>query len=284
MKKFMGFSKRMSYLLIVDVAVSILILVVNYFYLSGLGILNQLISVVALLTLVFPFILAKYDEFRRIKRLEELFPVFLRDFVETIRGGMSVPQALKTVSDNDYGELSPYIKKMSAQLDWGIPIDKVLVKFVKETKSKLIGRIVSSVIESHRYGGNLAETFQALSETALEVERLRLERKLYLNSQLVTGYIVFFVFLIVMIGLERFLVPSLSDVSSLQLTGAGVAGPQEELGPAYKEMFRNLVIIQGLFAGLAVGKMSEGSMIAGFKHSLFMVFAGIGMFFLAEAI
>jgi len=46
-------------------------------------------------------------------------------------------------------------------------------------------------------------------------------------------------------------------------------------------MFRNLIIIQGSFAGLIVGKMSEGAVIAGVKHSLFMVFIGTIIFTLA---
>ncbi len=281
MKDFLGIEKKFWYLILANAGVAASMILFNYFYLSGLELVSQLIYILAAFIFIFPIVLVKYVEYNRQKQLEELFPVFLRDFVETIRSGMSVPQALKTVSNNEYKSLTPYIKKMSAQLEWGIPVDKVLTKFVKEARSKLIGRIVSSVIESHNFGGNLAETFEALSGTALEVEKLRQERKLYLNSQLITGYIVFFVFLLVIIGLEKFLVPSLADVSPLQLAGSGLGAAQENLGPAYKEIFRNLIVVQGLFAGLAVGKMAEGAIIAGIKHSFFMVFAGIIIFLLA---
>ncbi len=281
MKALFGIEKKFWYLILANAGIAASMMVLTYLYLTGLELVSQLVYILAAFIFIFPIVLVKYVEYNRGKQLEELFPVFLRDFVETIRSGMSVPQALKTVSGNDYKSLTPYIKKMSAQLEWGIPVDKVLTKFIKETRSKLIGRIVSSVIESHNFGGNLAETFEALSGTALEVEKLRQERKLYLNSQLITGYIVFFVFLLVIIGLEKFLVPSLEDVSPLQLGGAGLGAAQENLGPAYKEIFRNLIVVQGLFAGLAVGKMAEGAIIAGIKHSFFMVFAGIIIFLLA---
>jgi hypothetical protein len=50
---------------------------------------------------------------------------------------------------------------------------------------------------------------------------------------------------------------------------------QPKLINDYKAVFRNLIVIQGLFAGLSVGKMSEGAIIAGAKHSLFMMFVGV---------
>ncbi|MEM5803067.1 MAG: type II secretion system F family protein, partial [Candidatus Aenigmatarchaeota archaeon] len=232
------------------------------------------INLIAGFILVFPLILVFYLKYKVKKEMEENFPVFLRDFVESIRSGLTIPQAFKSVSKNDYRSLNPYIKKMAAQLDWGIPVDEVLLRFSKATKSKIIGRIVSSVIESHRYGGNLANTFQALSETAVEIERLRAERRLYLQSQLITGYIIFFVFLAVIIGLEKFLVPSLTQTTGITGAGLTTQAQQEVLAKEYKIIFRNLVLLQGFFAGLTVGKMAEGAIIAGIKHSIFMIFVG----------
>lgn len=202
--------------------------------------------------------------------LGRFFPQFMRDLVESIRSGMILPQALKSISNNDYGQLSPYIKKLNAQLDWGIPFDKALIKFSKSTHSKLIGRIASTIIESHRFGGNLTDIFESISSTAIEIERLREERKLYINSQLITGYIIFFVFLIVIIGLQKFLVPTLTDV-----TMEGVNINPKEMSNQYNEMFRNLIIIQGLFAGLVIGKMAEATIVAGIKHSLVLLVVGI---------
>ena len=163
---------------------------------------------------------------------------------------------------------------MAAQMSWGIPIETVLRNFVKESKSKIIGRIVSSVIESHKFGGNLADTFEALSNTALEIERLRAERRLYLQSQMITGYIIFFVFLGVMIGLEKFLVPSLTQSTFGPGMGAQLQISQEALAQEYRTLFRNLILVQGFFAGLTVGKMAEGAMIAGIKHSVIMMLVG----------
>jgi archaellum biogenesis protein FlaJ (TadC family) len=276
------------------------LLIVNFMFFRTLGTLFMTINIIGVLIFVFPIVMLKYAEYRRYKELEEVFPVFLRDFVQAMRGGQTVPQSLKALTRNDYGALTPYIKKMSAQTDWGVPVEVVMLKFAKASRSKLIVRIISSIIESHKFGGNLADTFEALSKTSLEVERLKEERKLYLNSQMITGYIIYFVFLAVILGMGRFLIPSLSEMSAQSITGGEPIAScssyttmerckedatcewnsasqmcQPKLINEYQNIFRNLIVIQGLFAGLSVGKMSEGAIIGGVKHSLFMMFVGI---------
>jgi hypothetical protein len=52
------------------------------------------------------------------------------------------------------------------------------------------------------------------------------------------------------------------------------ASPQD-LSGEYKAVFRNLIMLQGIFAGLVIGKMSEGSVAGGVKHSLFLFIVGL---------
>jgi pilus assembly protein TadC len=269
--------KKILLLILLGGGLASSIIVMNFLFLREIEAVFSTVNIIAGLIFAFPIIMLKYTEYSRNKEIEEMFPVFLRDFVESARAGMPVPQALKSLKRNDYKALNFYVKKMAAQTDWGIPVDKIFLKFSKEVKSKLIGRIISSVIESHRFGGNLADTFEALSNTSFEVEKLKGERRLYLNSQMITGYIIFFVFLAVIVGLGRFLIPSLSQVGGEGMTL--VTQPaQENLVNEYKSIFRNLIVIQGLFAGLSVGKMAEGAIISGMKHSLFMMLIGILVF------
>jgi flagellar protein FlaJ len=95
---------------------------------------------------------------------------------------------------------------------------------------------------------------------------------------MMTGYIIFFVFLGVIISLELFLLPSISKSTPIGLQQSSI--PPEEIAAGFRDIFRNLIFIQGLFAGLSVGKMAEGAMIAGVKHSLIMMTAGGIIFYL----
>lgn len=265
---------KFSYLVIATVILYGIFAAVNSFYISKISDYSSTLYLVVAVTVAMPLIIIKYAENQRIQSYERNFSIFLQDFVETIRGGMTIPQAFKAIAKNQYGPLTRLVKKMSAQLDWGIPIEIVLLKFAKETNSKIISRIVSTVMESHKFGGNLTETFEALSNTVVEVERLRSERRLFLNSQIITGYIIFFVFLAVIIGLQKYLVPSLGQVSTASLTQISGVGAPPNVAQEYSIIFRNLVLLQGLFTGLTVGKMSEGAMVSGIKHSAFMMIVG----------
>jgi len=216
--------KNLILLLAGDVIFVLLLLYVNFTIfaqITELRLISTIITFLSVFILATPLVLYYYKEYTTRKHIEEYFPVFLRDFVEAVRGGLTIPMAFKSVSKNDYKELTPYIKKIAARLEWGVPIDDALLSFGKEVKSKMISRIVASVVEAHKFGGNIADTFQSLSNVAIEIDRLRKERISYLQSQVITGYIIFFVFLGVIIGIERFLLPGLSQASNVALTSTG---------------------------------------------------------------
>lgn len=275
MEKFFIFS------ILLGSIVALLLFSINFIIFSRLpefSLIYSLVNIFAALTFVLPLVVYQLSIYTKRKHIEEYFPIFLRDFVEASRGGLTLPHALRSVSKNDYKELTPLIKKLAARLEWGIPIDEALQTFAKESNSKMISRIVASVIEAQRYGGNVVETFQSLTNVTIEIDRLRKERAAYLQGQIATGYIIFFVFLGVIVAIEKFLLPGL-NVSTPVLSGIGTQTSQPvELTPFFRNIFRDIIIIQGIFAGLAVGKMSEGHVISGIKHSLFMVFIGMVIF------
>ena len=269
----MEIDNRMKKLIIVNGTIVALIIIFDFLFLRDITSIFSSVLLMACIMFIVPIALVRYTAIAKVKALEDSFPQFMRDLVESIRAGMTLPQAIDSISKNDYGKLNPYVKRLNAQLQWGIPFGKAFLKFTRSTKSPLIGRIGSTIIESHRFGGNLTDVFEAISTTTIEIERLREERKLYVNSQLMSGYIIFFVFLGVIIGLQRFLVPTLSNISVKELT-LGTA-TSTDIALEYKSIFRNLIILQGLFAGLVIGKMSEGALSAGIKHSLFLLVIGL---------
>jgi len=268
--------RRLVTIAAVNAIIVAIIILIDFLFLRDIPDLFSSIIIVAIIILIVPIALIRYYEIAKIKSLEDRFPQFMLDIVESMRAGMTLPQAVESISSNDYGGLSVHVKRLNAQLNWGIPFDDAILKFSKNTKSKLIGRVTSTIIESHRFGGNLTDIFENVSSTAIEIERLREERKLYIGSQLMTGYIVFFVFLIVIIGLQRFLVPTLSEAST-----EGITASQTKMSTEYTAIFRNLIILQGLFAGFVIGKMAEGAVAGGIKHSLFLVIIGVLIYTIA---
>jgi len=260
-----------KFLILIICAVVAALFLVNFLIFKAFPDIFVTIIFIGTTALVFPLVLIRYISYRKRKEIEEMFPVFLRDLTEAIRGGLQVPQAFKSVARNNYKSLTPYVKKIARQLEWGLTVEKVLLNFSKSVKSPLIERVITSVIETHRSGGRLADVFEALCNAVVEVRRLRAERKTYLQSQLISGYITFFIFIVIMLALAKFIIPEMAQSPLAE----NIKIEPKIIAAEYKGIFRNLIIIQGFFAGLCVGKIAEGAMIAGLKHSIIMI--GIGL-------
>ncbi|MFH8107946.1 MAG: type II secretion system F family protein [Candidatus Aenigmatarchaeota archaeon] len=247
-------------LTIVSIISAFIIFYINITYFSHIYQVFGMLNFISIfLALGVPFYI-KYTTTAKIREIEEMFPNFLRDVTANIGTGMTLPQAIRAVKENDYKSLSKYVKEISAKLDWGIDFEKVLNDFAEKSRSSIIKRSVKVIIETHRSGGKVSGVLDAISESQQMIERIRKERQASVYSQILNGYVIYFVFIGVMIALSRFLIPVLGGTEAT-----------EEFGKIFKEMFRNLLIIQGIFSGLAIGKMAEGSVFAGFKHSLVLV-------------
>lgn len=258
---------NMLNLTIITVSMGLIILSVNVLYfIDHPEIFTTLNLVIAIIALGVP-LLYRYSIFTRYKRIEAMFPRFLRDITAGVNMGMTVTQAIRTAAKNDYGDFTPYAKEMAAKITWGIPLAKVLENFATKIGSANLKRTVQTINEAHKSGGTIQTVLDAVAETTQEIEKIKKERSASIYAQMINGYIIYFIFLGVMIGIASFLVPAFQVNES-----------QSELQTVLPELFRNLVIIQGIFAGIAVGKMAEGTFTAGIKHSLVLTVMGYSAF------
>lgn len=218
-------------------------------------------------------------ETQRQREIEEQFLELSRALESTVRSGVPLPLALLQVSDTDYGSLSPYVKKLANQVTWGIPLSKALITFAKDTNNKVITKTVSILIEAEQSGGNVDQVLHAVTDSVLQVKKIKDERRSDAYAQIVQGYFIFFIFIIIMLTMQIYLIPQLADAGGSVLTG--LSGNIEALGDEPKsslldlnKIFTGLIVVQGIFAGLIVGKFSEGDLKAGLKHSLILAISG----------
>jgi flagellar protein FlaJ len=207
----------------------------------------------------------EYLEYKKNKEIEERFPDFLRDVAENMRTGMTLPQAIIATKSTYYGALTPYVKRIATQIDWGVPFDEILRKFSKG-RTKLIKRSVSTIIEAHRGGGDISDILDSVGKSMIEMNRIMKERSSTIYNQVIIGYVIFFLFIGILLIIQIFLLPSLHFISGEEESAS--------LEAFYIQTFKLLILIQGFFAGLVIGKMSEGRIIAGVKHSFLLIIVG----------
>ena len=248
--------------------------------------MHNIINIFVSVLIIAPITTYQYGKYTRVRQYESKFPDFLRDVVEGLRGGMTLPNSIQYASKNNYGALSEPVKKLSYQLNWGIPFDRAMTLFSKQLGSKTISRAIYTIIEAHRSGGNLAEVLDAVTESTLELEKIKMERKSKIATQMMQGYVIYIIFLGVMIGMQHFLIPSLGESNNQNIlpdieNGRIQAMPSSEVKVPegvnpnpFGNTFLHLAVIQGFFAGLAIGKMAEGTINAGIKHAVILSLIG----------
>jgi len=219
--------------------------------------------------------LFEYKKYKENKEIEERFPDFLRDVTENIKTGMTLTQAIIATKSTYYGALTPHIKKIVTKIDWSIPFDEVLKEFSSQS-TPLIKKTVSTIVETYSGGGDITQILDATGKTIKEINKIRKERFSAIYNQMLTGYIIFFIFIGVLIVLQKYLVPSLFAFTSPEIGMSNL----ENTAKAYSDIFQWLILIEGFFSGLVIGKMAEGSILSGLKHSLLLIVVGYGAFLL----
>ncbi len=279
LERIFGRSKKARTLVAASIFAGLAMLIVNFLMFVSNSQLFTTLSLVSAVVIMGPSLFMMYRDYAYSRDVEARFPDFLRDITEGLHAGMTLPQAIRNTKKNDYGALSPDAKKIATQIEWGIPFEKILVEFGERSGSSAMKRTVSTIIETHRSGGNIAGVLEAVARSIVEIDKIKQERSSHIFSQMLTGYTIFFIFLGVMIGLQKFLIPTMiggGGITDITATPTNTA----ELAAVYKELFSRLIIIQGLFSGAAIGKMSEGSILAGLRHSLVLIAIGYTAFLL----
>ena len=70
-------------------------------------------------------------KYNKTKAIESRLPDFLRDVAEAGRFGMTLAEAIKVASRGRYGGLTPEIRRMAAQIDWGVPAAEAIRLFAE---------------------------------------------------------------------------------------------------------------------------------------------------------
>lgn len=217
---------------------------------------------------------------RDIKAIERRLPDFLRDVAEAGRFGMTLAEAIVVSSSGRYGKLTPEIKKMAAQISWGVPATEALRLFSERVKTPMVGRIVSIIVKSSDAGGDVADVLTMVSHDAKEAQLTEDERRITMSTYIAVIYISFLVFLVTIWILNATFLPKMREASeSLQGAATAIESPLAANLPAVifniKIAFFVAVFVHGLGDGILAGVLDNGKFSNGLKHSFLMLLIAV---------
>lgn len=249
-----------------------MILIVGGIVIFGFDPRFYFVVVIALVAGALPFVLSVVFSQGKQKEKEARFLEFTRDLVENVKSGTPISKSIVNLQNRDYGPLSENVRKLANQLALGITLNKALATFASDTKSSVIKRAVGLISEAQRAGGKIDSIIESVSESVNQTEALKKERSSAVSNLVVQGYIIFIVFIVIMLVLQFKILPMTAGLGNVGGNFLGGDSGGVSIDPeSFSTPLLVMILVQSFFAGLVIGKIAEGSIRDGIKHSFILL-------------
>lgn len=209
---------------------------------------------------------------RRAKNLRRKIPDLLSQLASMNEMGLNLVESFHHVGGGK-GRLDQEMDKVQRELDWGEEASIVLKKFANRARSADVLKAMTLITRALRASGEISKVLRIAAEDALRRREIERERSTQIFVYVVIIYLSFLVF-IAIIGIL-----AVKFLPVMQAQGGAGGGSQVSgmtLGGGldvalFKRSFFHAAVIQGFSSGLVAGKMGEGEVMSGLKHSIIMM-------------
>ncbi len=234
--------------------------------------------VLGVLALIAPYGFVATAKQRRIAKIEDRLPDFLRDVAEAGRFGMTLPDAIVVASAGRYGLLTDEIKKMASQIEWGVPVATALRLFEERVPTPLTQRVVSIVTRANEAGGNVADVLSMVAHDTREAQLADQSRKISMLTYVTVIYISFFVFIVTVYIMAAVFLPQMikagESIAASNLSTAGAVTLNYAYVPVLFLAFLVAVIVHAIGDGIMAGVLYNGKVAEGLQHATIMLAVG----------
>jgi pilus assembly protein TadC len=256
----------------IGIGIGFFLLGISFFLTTGS--VQIFLTGIGLLIMILPFVFELIQETKNQTEKEEMFLEFARNLVESVKAGTPISKSITQIRGKSYGALNPHVNKLANQISLGIPLNTALQIFAKDIDNKTISRAITLIGEAERAGGDIGEILESVTSAVNMSDKLKKERKAAVSTLVVQGYIVFAVFIIIIMVMQFQILPMLSGVANVGDVGIEGFGGGGSIDPVeIANAFLYLLLAQGFFSGLTIGKLAEGNIKYGVKHSFILMVA-----------
>ncbi len=285
LKNVYGSDLPMQIILAVSSLVTLLLFITGFFAFIGvidisfIGLAGFDLLVFAVLSAIGPIGFYSYMKSKRKNDVQNQLPDFLREISSSTASGMTVFDAITSAAGADHGKLTPEIKRMAAQLSWGISVHDALNNFAKRINTDAVQRMVITINKALEIGGNTAAVFEAAAREIDQAKRVEMQRKAEMSMYSIVIFISFFVFLAVILIIDKTIFTAIFDLQD-QMAGQSIGNMQiahidHEL---LKYTFFSFVMVQSIGGGLLGGFMMDGRLSSGVRFGFILVLISFFVF------
>jgi tight adherence protein B len=157
--------------------------------LAGVGVAVAL-AIGGLLGLLGPRGVLRFKRSRRLARFEGQFASALDSVANAMEVGLSLSQALETVSRDMPAPIGPEFGQVVRELGMGLPVGEALDGLVERVPLRDVEIFVAAVHIQYRTGGALSEVLRTIAATVRQRVNLRAEIRSMTGQQRLSGYLI----------------------------------------------------------------------------------------------
>jgi pilus assembly protein TadC len=272
-----------QWILIISAIISVA-LILGYFLFFEFDFLSAAYLVVLIISLLlFPISFYEYSINSKIAIMEDQFPIFLKDLADNLKAGLSISDAVRTVSKNDYRAFNTEVRKLSNQMSWGVSFEKSIKDIMKRLKNSIfISRGFAILLQAFKSGGDISPIMNSIAESTLLLQNVQKDQENQMLQQVSIIYMIQLVFIGIIIILFKVLVPITTSgafSTGLGASVAGIGGASESLGTDYyKGFFFLTMVVQSVCNGFVAGYTKNSSLVSGVRHVAIMLGFSILLF------
>lgn len=244
------------------------------------------IIILAVLIAIVPYSVSSFIERMRLRRYEEEYSEFLFEISELLRSGIDPMKSLieisKTGSAGEKGivktpkahlkALTPLVKGAASMLAIGYSFEHAMTKMAADTKSELIRKYAYLVVMATYTGGDVSNIIFKTSADMKTFLKIQKEKESDLKQYMVIFYASHLVLIITIYMLCDQLLPYMENIELGSGGGVLFGGGGTMVGGGFENIditryLFHLIMINAFAMGLAVGKITHGSIKQGLLHS-----------------
>jgi len=140
--------------------------------------------------LFLPRLYVNFKQGKRLIAFEQQLADILGLWVNSLRSGYSVLQALESISREAPDPAAMELRRVVQEVQLGIPMDESLAHLLSRMPSDDLDLVITAVNIQREVGGNLAEILEIISHTIRERVKLKGEVRVLTSQGRVTGYLI----------------------------------------------------------------------------------------------
>ena len=233
---------------------------------------------------VYFYFAIQLKKYKKIKKMEEVFPDFLQLMSSNLRAGITIDRSMLLSVREEFDPLDKEIQKAGREIATGKSMELSLLNMAGRIGSEKIRKTLLLIISGMRAGGNLA--------TLLEQTGTNMRENLFIEKKAASNVLMYVIFIFVAVaagapalfGLSTVLVEILTNLLSgiPDIESAAVPFTLSTISVSVtfiKYFALTFIIVIDILAALVLGLVSKGEEKEGLKYLLPILAISLVVFF-----